>query len=307
MNRKVIAGGLVALLCLAEGLLAQDTPMDTTSGSASKITYTLKTVNYPNDAFTQLLGINNAGEIVGYHGNGRGGHPNRGFTLKLPNPFNLEDFPGAVQTQVTGVNDLGQTSGFYTDRDGVQHGFLKLGTNFKTVDYPGSVWNRLLALNSASQAIGLYFEASGHMGYYFYEESNFSLLTLPDEIKSSAQITGINNAGAISGYYQDTAGKMHGFLLTRSHLITLTVPGALGTFAYGLNNVGQVVGYYTDGIYQASGFVWSEGTGFQTVDDPIGGNAITVINSINDKGVIVGGTGFCLPGAASCDGFVGTP
>lgn len=307
MNCKVIAGGIVALLCVADSLVAQDTPMDTTSASESQIAYTFKTIIYPNDAFTQLLGINTGGEIVGYHGNGQGGHPNKGFTLKLPSTFTLEDFPGAVQTQVTGVNDLGQTSGFYTDTAGVQHGFLKLGATFKTVHYPGSVGNRLLALNSASQAIGVYFEPSGRMGYYLYEDGNFSLLNLPDEIKSSAQITGINNAGAISGYYADKAYKMHGFLLTRGHLITLTVPEALGTFAYGLNNVGQVVGYYTDGIYQASGFVWSESTGFQTVDDPIGGNAITVINGINDKGVIVGGTGVCLPGGASCDGFVGTP
>ena len=131
MNRKVIVGGVLALLCLAEVLLlAQDSPMDTTSGSASKITYTFKSADYPHDPYTQLLGINNAGEIVGYHG-----QPNKGFTLKLPNTFTLEDFPGAVQTQVTGVNDLGQTLGFYTDTAGVEHGFLKLGANFKTVDF----------------------------------------------------------------------------------------------------------------------------------------------------------------------------
>lgn len=302
MNRKLIAGGLVALLCLAGALLAQDTPMDTTSGTASHIIYTFKTVNYPNDAVTQLMGINNAGEIVGYHGSFQG------FTLKLPNTFKPENFPGSVQTQVTGVNDLGQTSGFYTDRAGVQHGFLKLGATFKTVDYPGSAGNQLLALNSATQAVGIYYDASSqHYYYYLYNGGKFSLLSLPDEIKG-AQITGINNAGAISGYYQDKAGMLHGFLLTRGHLTTLTVPGALGTFAYGLNNVGQVVGYYTDGIYQASGFIWSESTGFQTVNDPIGGNALTFINGINDKGVIVGGTGFCLQGAPPpCDGFVGTP
>ena len=300
MNRKLVVGGFVALLCLAEALLAQDTPMDTTSGSASKITYTFKTANYPHDPYTQLLGINNAGEIVGYHG-----QPNKGFTLKLPNTFTLEDFPGAVQTQVTGVNDLGQTSGFYTDTAGVQHGFLKLGANFKTVDYPGSVGNLLLGLNSAGQAIGIYSDASGQTNYYLYEGGKFLLIRLPDQIKSSATITGINNAGDISGFYevyQDNAYKTQGFLLTQGHLKTLTVPGAVATWAYGLNNVGQVVGYSSLGPYQASGFVWSESTGFQTVDDPIG-NGITVINGINDKGVIIGSFGRCF----TCNAFIGTP
>ena len=74
MNRKPIAGGLQALLCLAATLLAQYTALDTTSGSTSKITYTFKTLNYPHDPFTQLFGINNAGEIVGHHGTGQGEH-----------------------------------------------------------------------------------------------------------------------------------------------------------------------------------------------------------------------------------------
>ena len=306
MNRKVLAGGLVALLGLAEALLAQDTPMDTTSGTASKINYTFKTVNYPRANYTQLLGINNSGQIVGYHGNGQDGqNPSRGFTFKMPNIYTNENFPGSVQTHVTGINDLGQTSGFYTDTAGVPHGFVKLGTDFTTVDYPGTMANQLLALNSASQAIGVYFEASGQMNYYLYEHGKFLLLSLPDEIKSGASITGINNAGAISGYYQDKVGSTHGFVLTQGHLKTLTFPGASGTWVYGLNNVGQVVGYYTLGIYQASGFVWSESTGFVTVDDP-SGMGPTAITGINDKGVIVGIYGDWLRGVIS-NGFIGTP
>jgi len=299
MNRKLIAGGLVALLCLAEALLAQDTPMDTTSDSASTIAYTFKIVNYPHDSYTQFLGINNVGEIVGYHG------LNNGFTLKLPNSFTLEDFPGAVQTQVTAVNDLGQTAGFYTDRAGVQHGFLKLGANFKAVDYPGSIGNnQLVALNSASQAIGFYSEASGPSIYYLYERGKFSLIRLPNEIKSSATITGINNAGQVSGYYSDNASSYHGFLLNEGQLKTLTFPGAGDTFAYGLNNIGQVVGYY-DGYLVGHGFVWSEKTGFQTIDVPAG-QGVTMVNGINDKGVIVGGAGTCFYEPFSCNGFVGT-
>ena len=159
-------------------------------------------------------------------------------------------------------------------------------------------------MNSAGQAIGIYSEASGQTNYYLYEGGKFLLIRLPYEITSSggATITGINNAGDISGYYLDKAYRTNAFLLTQGHLKTLTVPGAVATWAYGLNNVGQVVGYSSPGPYQASGFVWSESTGFQTVDDP-NGNGITIIYGINDKGVIIGSYGQCF----TCNAFIGTP
>ncbi len=49
--------------------------------------------------FTQLLGINDTGTIVGYHG----AAVNKGFTLTLPSTFTDTNFPGSAQTQVTGV------------------------------------------------------------------------------------------------------------------------------------------------------------------------------------------------------------
>ena len=42
--------------------------------------YSFQTVNYPNDNFTQLLGINNSLLIAGYHNFDQ----NSGFTLHLP-------------------------------------------------------------------------------------------------------------------------------------------------------------------------------------------------------------------------------
>jgi len=59
MDRKLIAGGLVALLCLAEALLAQDTMMDTPSGQASTITYKLEPVSSRHDNYTRSQGVNN--------------------------------------------------------------------------------------------------------------------------------------------------------------------------------------------------------------------------------------------------------
>ena len=73
--------GLAALVCLPGSALAQ-------------ISYTFQTVNAPGAGFTQLLGINKFGTIAGYRGSGLPGHPNKGFTLVLPNTFTAENFLG---------------------------------------------------------------------------------------------------------------------------------------------------------------------------------------------------------------------
>ena len=78
--------GLAALVCLPVSALAQ-------------INYTFQTVKAPGAGFTQLLGINKNGVIAGYRGSGLPGHPNKGFTLVLPNTFTAENFPGSVQTR----------------------------------------------------------------------------------------------------------------------------------------------------------------------------------------------------------------
>src|SRR5215469_2926048 len=62
LNRLALTLGMAALLCA--------------SSAFAQVTYSFKTVNYPNDTFTQLLGINNSGDIAGYHG----ATVNKGFT-----------------------------------------------------------------------------------------------------------------------------------------------------------------------------------------------------------------------------------
>jgi len=296
--------GLAALLCLPISGLAQDmTPVP------NLITYSFQTVNFPGDSFTQLLGINKAGTIAGYHGSGAAGHPNQGFTLTLPSTFTSENFPGSVQTQVIGINNAGDTGGFYIDTAGANHGFLKVGSAFKTVDFPGTTSvpavNQLLGLNNANQVAGFYADAAGNSHGYVYARTGgvFSVFFIP--LVASAQATGVNQAGNVCGFFVSKGGVTHGFTLIGGVFGGLNFPGATSTTAFGLNNNGQVVGTYTDAGGLVHGFVFKGGS-FQPVDDPSGVGA-TIINGINDKGVIVGFFGSCTTGGSTCDGFVGTP
>src|SRR3954470_23686193 len=104
----------------ASVLIALGAVLPPLAGAAS---YNVQTISFPGDNFTQLLGINDAGVIVGFHG----ATVNQGFTLTPPGIFTDTTFPDSTQTQVVGVsgNVLGKTSkvGFYVDAAGATHGF----------------------------------------------------------------------------------------------------------------------------------------------------------------------------------------
>jgi probable HAF family extracellular repeat protein len=87
------------------------------------------------------------------------------------------------------------------------------------------------------------------------------------------------------------------------HFEVLNFPASTGTQAFGLNNNGQVVGVYTDSSNATHGFVYTVKTKiFQSIDDP-NGVGTTIVNGINDKGVLVGFFGT----APINSGFVAIP
>ena len=266
--------------------------------------YSFHTVNYPNDNFTQLLGINNSLLIAGYHNSAQ----NSGFTLKLPFNFTNENYPGSMMTQVIGINNSGTTDGFFVDGGGTTHGFYSSKRAFTVVDYPGTPFNQLLGQNDMGQASGYYSLSADNTTPdfpYVYDELGggvFQVITIPAAV-GGAQATGINNSQQVCGFYIDANGVNHGFLLNFGLLVTLDAPGSTFTQALGLNNEGQVVGAYVGADGNSHGFVWTSKGGFQTIDHPKG-IGTTLVNGINDKGVLVG---FYVDADGNTDGLIAFP
>ena len=78
--------------------------------------------------FSQLLGVNDAGIVVGYYGDSTTSqhgflyNTNTGKYTFVDDPS--EKFSGGVEvTQITGISDSGELAGFYSDANGVFHGF----------------------------------------------------------------------------------------------------------------------------------------------------------------------------------------
>jgi probable HAF family extracellular repeat protein/ELWxxDGT repeat protein len=97
---------------------------------------------------------------------------------------------------------------------------------------------------------------------------------------------GINNAGQIVGWYQDSSGNNHGFLYTGGTYTALDCPLATNTTAQAINDQGEIVGSYTGQDHVSHSFLYSNGS-YTTLGGPLGAVSFTV-TGINDLDEIVG-------------------
>jgi hypothetical protein len=114
---------------------------------------------------------------------------------------------------------------------------------------------------------------------------------------------GINDSGAVAGYYMDSAGVGHGFLRTSDGAITSFDPkGAIYTEATGINDKGEVSGWYRDKSGTFYSFVRTA-DGMITKFNPTQGYEPEAIG-LNAKGKV---TGWYSMGGNGSAGFVGAP
>jgi hypothetical protein len=214
---------------------------------------------------------------------------------------------------VTGLDNIGITVGFWADQKGDNFGFYSTGAHhFKTVVYatgkPASpALDQLLGVNDSGIAVGFYNDSAGDAHGYTYNIPKHSYGKIDVAGATSVTTTAINNWNDITGFETNAAGKVVGFLrLNGGKVITLSVPGATQTQAFGINDGDVIVGAYTLGSAASAttdGFIWAPGFGFQTVNDPSGIGS-TMLNGVNDHGRIVG---FYTDAAGNTDGLLATP
>ena len=318
-----LTAGMAAAATLALGAPA-GAAVSTSGG------YHFTTIDNKKDlTFNQLLGINAAGVIAGYFGSGQPGHPNKGYTVKMPyrqSDFKSENFPHSAQTQVTGINDIGYTVGFFANKAGANFGWYKYKGKFHEVKgFPGATNSspqmvQLLGVNDNAIAVGFYANAAtptaNLRGFeYNIKKHKFSRILQPGVTSHNLNINtpsltaaAINIHGTVAGFYTTKSGVVDGFVKrTNGMFVKLAVKGATMTQAFGINDSGLVVGAYTTGSggsAQSFGFTWMNGH-FKTVNDPHGVGS-TIINGVNDRGELVG---FYMDAANhnNTDGFLAKP
>jgi len=124
---------------------------------------------------------------------------------------------------------------------------------------------------------------------------------------TQTQPTGINNNGAIVGWYWDGSFQTHGFLDVNGSFTTLDVPGSVLTQALGINDQGLIVGGYQVAVQLSPsvtafifhGFVYN-GSTYQTLDSTV--TPETILIGINNSGKISGGDASIGGGSFMYDG-----
>jgi probable HAF family extracellular repeat protein len=108
---------------------------------------------------------------------------------------------------------------------------------------------------------------------------------------TSTTASGVNASGAVVGWYSDSGGKTHGFLLQDGKFTTIDYPGAVYTDARGINSQSDIVGCHIEdatriaGSIGCHGYLLRQGV-FTPVDVP--GKYGAIPARINDAGQIVG-------------------
>jgi probable HAF family extracellular repeat protein len=116
-------------------------------------------IDIPNALYTEALGINNHGQIVGFYldanlrGHGFLWHNGTSTTIDAPNAL--------FNTVTEDLNTRGQIVGFY-DSFGGRTSFLLDGGQFTSLDV-GSFPTSALGINSRGQIVGEYVDGSGKL------------------------------------------------------------------------------------------------------------------------------------------------
>jgi probable HAF family extracellular repeat protein len=168
------------------------------------------------NAVTELLGVNDHSEAVGFYTSGAG--TNVPFHLDISTKkFTDLHPPGALAAEATGINTRGQIVGWEKTKNGVV-GFFLTSDTYYTDWYPGPKATYPLGVNGNDIVAGYYVDLNGSVHGFVLRGptwggrvQRWQTVDEPDGARGT-WVTGINNANDICGYYKDAKGVRHGFI-----------------------------------------------------------------------------------------------
>lgn len=248
--------------------------------STQEIGYKLFTI--PNSTFTEAIGVNDAGSVVGFYYEKSVAH---GFLYSNGVVGNIDD-PEAAKGTTTpkAINAAGTIVGIYRTSNNQERAFFWANGKFSNIKVPGSVVDsEANGINNSGQIVGMYTDGGRWHGYLFDSVTlSFQSIDVPNAYYTWG--AGINDIGEITLFSQDSQNVQHAWLYNGTTFSNIDVPGFDGTVSEGINNGGAVTLIATKGL-DNYGFVYRAGQ-FMPVDLP---SAIsTELRGINDQGVVVG-------------------
>jgi uncharacterized membrane protein len=187
--------------------------------------------------------------------------------------FTKANVRGALYTQPAGINNAGVIVGNYGDVGGEYgYGYILNGKNLTRIVDPkgwaGGTTVQGISPDGAVSVVGEYQitnKVGGKVVGFLYQDGKYTDIPGPSGTLLVGAL-GINDSGAIVGYYEDSAG-VHGYLLQGKKYTTLDVPGAVATFATGINKSGKIVMFWIDSSGNAESSLY-DGKTYKTINVP---------------------------------------
>ena len=275
-------------------------------------TFVLKTFDAPGATGTQVLGINNNGDMSGTWIDASS--VSHGFFRTAAGVFTSIDFAGAVHTQCQDLNDSDDVVCSYRGTDGNVHAFLyQLGVFTSLPDFSTGADNATVSspqgISAISEITGFYTfdpaQVSGYHGFLMSNNNYAATVNVPDPgngvTTTNTYASAVNKPGVVGGYFTTSSGGVHGFTrATNGTYAQVDFPFSQQSSVLGLNKSGHQVGSFVDakGVH---GF-YAAGSAFSRVNPPKSVSTWTA--SINDSDSIAG---YYKDSSGKMHGFSGAP
>jgi len=251
---------------------------------------TLTTFDVPVAGTKETLpaGISAAGVITGlYEGSAQSG----GFVRAADGTITTFTVPHArYGFTVGGMNAKGWSVGGYRrlqNAHGLFQSFLRRPSG-KAAEFTvpgatgGSIATRVNNFQTVA-GVALIWHKDHYQGFIRTADGTATVFGNP---RYRVEVTGINDAGTISGWFQ--SNPFEGYIRTSDGALTtfLAPNGSKATYANAINNSGTIAGRAVDSDQVSHGYLRTADGKFKTVDPE--GAAGTELLAINNKGVVAG-------------------
>lgn len=239
-------------------------------------------IDYPGAVYTEAVGINAAGEIVGAYIDAGGDV--YGFLLSGGNFTSLQH-PDGVETDARGIGPGGNIVGVYIDQDGRMRGYKWSKGQFTPADFPGHLNTIPQRITPQGEIVGCYHDQN-------FTTTMFGMVMGPRGLRSTTVPASMHNGATpdgkkIVGFYIDFAqgNRRRGYVLENEYFTPFDAPNSIFTQAWDIGPTGDIVGDYRDQTAKHRGFL-KQASGYTSIDYP---NALmTHVRGINAGGNIVG-------------------
>ena len=174
---------------------------------------TVPGVTFSTPPVTQLLGVNNFNQAVGFYTDAAGN--NHGFIYSIKHhSFVFTTIIGATSVTDAGINNRGDVTGFFTSSSGAVKSFLRTRYG-KTVifNFTGASATTALGVNDADEVVGVYTLGTAMHGFTWTAKHGFTTVDDPNGVGTTT-VNGVNDHGDLVGFYVDSAGNTDGMLAT---------------------------------------------------------------------------------------------